>query len=145
MDYYLAESYRELETVGDIYEKNGKEYITVILKSGREHAARVYRPVEPKPASTSTLKSTHAFYDLYTELGFNPKSFIYLVHSNEEDKLQGICRWHPAFGAYLTCNDDICELPFGCKIKQLYWIDVCDRTFIHLKPIEEIKSIIDLI
>ena len=32
-EYYVAESFRDLEKVGDVFEKDGKEYINVVLKS----------------------------------------------------------------------------------------------------------------
>lgn len=144
-DWYVAESYRSLEKVGDIFEKDGKEYITVILKSGKEHAARVYRTVEPKARTTSTNRITHVVYDLYTVLGFRPKGYIYLVRTKDEETLQGICQWHPAWGAYLKCTDDIFDLPFGCEIRKLYWTDISTSDCMHLKTNEEIKSIVDLV
>ena len=144
-DWYVAESYKNLETVGDIFEKDGKEYITVILKSGREHAARVYRPAKPKAQSTFNNRITHVVYDVYTELGFKPKGYIILVRSNEEEKLQNICKWHPFWGAYLKCTDNVLELPLGCEIQKLYWTDICSSDFIHLKSKEEITPIINSI
>jgi hypothetical protein len=140
--WYVAESYRDLEKVGDIFEKDGKEYITVILKSGREHAARVYRPAKPKAQTTSSNRITHITYDLFTELGFKPNHFIYLVRAKEEEKLQGICKWYPSWGAYLKCTDNIFDLPFGCEIRKLYWSDVCSSDFMHLKSKEEIAPIL---
>ena len=140
-EYYVAESFRDLEKVGDVFEKDGKEYINVVLKSGKIHAARVYRPATPKTQTTNRV--THVIYDLYKELGFKPKGYIYIVRTSDEEKLQGICHWHSAFGAYLKCDEDIYDLPFGCEVRKLEWIDVCDRTFIRLLPTTEIKQIID--
>jgi len=142
-DWYVAESYRSLEKVGDIFEKDGKEYITVILKSGKEHAARVYRPGKPKAQTTSTNRITHVVYDIYTVLGFKPKGYIYLVRTEDEEKLQGICQWHPSWGAYLRCTDDIFDLPFGCEICKLHWTDICSSDFMHLKSKEEIAPILE--
>lgn len=142
-EYYVAESFRDLEKVGDVFEKDGKEYINVVLKSGKIHAARVYRPATPKPQTTNRV--THVVYDLYKELGFKPKGYIYLVRTPNEEKLQGICQWHPSWGAYLKCTDDIFDLPFGCEIRKLYWTDICSSDFIHLKSKKEITPIIDSI
>ena len=139
-NWYVAESFKDLEKVGDIFEKNGKEYINVVLKSGKIHAARVYRTAERK---TATTRTNHIIYDEYDALGFRPKAFVYLVRTDNEEKLQGICRWHPILGAYLSCCDDIFELPPGCDVKMLEWADVCDRTFSHLAPKEEILPFIN--
>lgn len=135
-DYYLAESYQNLETVGGIFEKDGKEYINVVLKSGKVHAARVYRSVD-RPAA----KSKHIIYDLYTELGFYPKQYIYLIRCEDESKLNGICHFNPRFGAYLKCSEDIFDLPIGCKIKKLYWTEICLDDIVHLFSDKEIRKI----
>ena len=136
-EWYVAESYRNLETIGGIFEKEGKEYINVILKSGKVHAARVYRSVK-----RSTTKKNEVIYSLYNELGFKPKGFIYLVRHPQEEKLKGICHWHPGFGAYLNCTDDIFDLPFGCKIEKLSWIDIVEDDCVHLLPLEDIRKIV---
>lgn len=131
-EYYLAESYQGLETVGNIYEENGKEYIDVILKSGKIHAARVYRSGKPNAA--------HKIYNQRAELGFHPKGFIYIVRNDNEEKLHGICHWHPAFGPYLKCDDDIFDLPFGCSVHKLEWINVAEDNLMRLLPDEVIKE-----
>ena len=71
------------------------------------------------------------------------KGYIYLVRTKDEEKLQGICQWHPYWGAYLRCTDDIFDLPFGCKIRKLHWTDICSSDFMHLKSKEEIKQIVE--
>ena len=138
-EWYVAESYRNLETIGGIFEKDGKEYINVILKSGKVHAARVYRSDKAQTAST---KTRHIVYDTRKELGFAPSNFIYLVRHPQEEKLNGICQWHPGFGAYLKCTDDIFNLPFGCKIEKLSWLDITEEDCVHLLSIEKIRDIV---
>ena len=137
-DWYVADSYKNLETVGGIFEKDGKEYIYVVLKSGKVHAARVYRSVKRAPAKTN-----HVIYDLFTELGFSPKHYIYAIRLDDESKLQGICHFNPYFGAYLKCTEDIFDLPFGCKVEKIHWVDVCNDDIIHLKSKEEVRKIVE--
>ena len=139
-DYYLADSYKDLETVGGIYEKDGKEYIDVVLKSGKTHAARVYRP--RSRAATSSIKPKTVIYDLFSELGFKPSHYVYIIKTDEEEKLKNICHWYPGIGAYMKCTEDIFELPSGCKIEKLYWTDICDNSLTHLLPKETIASIV---
>jgi len=137
-DWYVAESYKGLETVGGIFEKNGKEYINVVLKSGKIHTARVYRTEKAAGASN---RSTHVIYDLHSEYGFSPLGYIYIVRHPEEEKLQGYCHFDPRFGAYLKCTEDIFDLPFGCNIVKLHWIDITDEKF-NLLPKDDILKII---
>ena len=64
---YVAKSYQGLEQIGKPYEKNGKEYIAVILKSGKEKEVRVYSEreyrkmygasTEPQSESTQSLEA----------------------------------------------------------------------------------------
>lgn len=136
-DWYVAESYRNLETIGGIFEKDGKEYINVVLKSGKVRAARVYRS-----GKSQSRKPNQVIYNIYNELGFKPKGFIYIVRHPDEEKLNGYCHWHPAFGAYLKCTEDIFDLPFGCKIEKLDWIDISQDDCVHLLPVEEIRKIV---
>lgn len=137
-EWSVAESYKNLETVGGIFEKDGKEYINVVLKSGKVHAARVYRKVD-KPVK----QKNHVIYDLFTELGFSPKHYIYAVRTEDESKLQGYCHFNPYFGAYLKCTEDIFDLPLGCKIKKIYWVDICNDDIIHLKSKEEVREFVE--
>ena len=137
-DWSVAESFKNLETVGGIFEKDGKEYINVVLKSGKVHAARVYRSVK-----RTTAKPNHVIYDLFTELGFSPKHFIYAVRTEDESRLQGICHFNPYFGAYMKCSEDILDLPLGCEIKKIHWVDICNDDIIHLKSREEVRKFVD--
>jgi len=142
-DYYLAESYQNLARVGDVYEKDGKEYIDVILKSGKTHAARVYRPKSDREVST---KTRHIIYNLRNELGFAPGGFINVVRCKDESELKGICHFHPAFGAYLKCQEDLSELPWekglDIQLKSLEWWEIVDDKD-HLLPIREIRKRVD--
>ena len=136
-DWYVAESFKGLETIGGVFEKEGKEYINVVLKSGKIHAARVYRTKTPTSA-----KPNHVIYNQRNALGFAPKGFIYVIKTENEEKLQNICHWHPAFGAYLKCTEDIFDLPFGCKIEKIEWVDVSEDDCVHLLPVEKIRKIV---
>ncbi len=142
-EYYLAESYQNLARVGDIYEKDGKEYIDVILKSGKIHAARVYRPKENKQVST---RSRHINANLREKLGFYPGGFINIVRCKDEVELKHYCHFHPAFGAYLYCKEDPGELPWekglGIQLKSLEWWEIVDDKD-HLLPIKEIRKRVD--
>ena len=138
-DWYVADSFKNLETIGGVFVKDDKEYINVVLKSGKVHAARVYRKVD----KLITTKTNRIFYDQFTELGFSPKHFIYAVRLEDESKLQSYCHFSPYFGAYLKCTDDIFDLPLGCKIEKIHWVDVCNDDIIHLKSKEEVRKIVE--
>ena len=80
-DYYVAPSYVNLATVGDVFEKDGKHYIKVILKSGKEKEVRAYEAKEEK-SSIDFSKVTHVFYDEYKELALHSKAYwlgVFLV------------------------------------------------------------------
>ena len=142
-EYYLAESYQNLARVGDIYEKDGKEYIDVILKSGKIHAARVYRPKEDREVSGRTR---HVVFNLRKELGFAPGGFINVVRCKDEAELKDYCHFHPAFGAYLYCKEDPTELPWekglGIQLRSLEWWEIVDNKD-HMLPNSQIHQIID--
>ena len=129
-DYYVAPSYVNLATVGDVFEKNGKHYIKVILKSGKEKEVRAYEAKEEK-SSIDFNRVTHVFYDEYKELGFKPKGYIYVVRGDEK-KLSGVCKIDKRFGWYLPCTSDLTELPMGCSIKRVPWVSVCSHKITRL-------------
>ena len=139
-DWYVADSYKELETVGGIYERDGKEYINVILKSGKTHAARVYRTDKRQSA-----KPNHVVYSPYKALGFYPTGYIQLVRCDDEAELKDYCHFHPAFGAYIAGNEPIEELPWEkglhIKLTKIYWYEIVDKKD-HLFSKEKIYDII---
>lgn len=141
-DYYVSPSYASLKKVGEVFEKNGKNYIKVVLKSGKEKEVRAYEPKEEKEEILTTAQSahmTHVIYDVYKELGFAPKKFIYAVRGPEE--LYQYCKWDSRFGYYLGCQADILELPFGCTIKKIPWLAVCcDDNVTHLKEEKVVRA-----
>ena len=139
-EYYLADSYKDLETVGGIYEKNGREYLDVILKSGKIHAARVYRTTNHQ-----STKPSKVIFNLRKELGFHPLGYIRLIRCDDESELKDFCHFKTPFGAYLKCMEPIEELPWekGLHIKtvNLYWYEIVDNKD-HLFSNEIIKNII---
>ena len=139
-DYYLAESYKGLETVGGIFERDGKEYLNVVLKSGKVHAARVYRPKKEQ-----SRKPSNVIFNLRKELGFHPLGYIYHISCDDEAELKDFCHFYPGLGAYLKCNEPIEELPWekGLHIKatKVYWYEIVDRKD-HLLTKEKICDII---
>lgn len=141
-DFYLADSYKNLETIGGIFEKNGKEYINVVLKSGKTHAARVYRP----KAQQTTARSRHVIHNTRSVLGFAPKGLINIVRCKDESELKDYCHFHPAFGAYLFGKESLFDLPWekglGINVQPLYWYEIVDDKD-HLLPNEEIKAILN--
>lgn len=142
-DFYVSPSYVELKTVGDVYEKNGKCYIKVILKSGKIKEVRAYEAKNEKQQIDLT-KCTHIFYDERKEYGFHPKSFIYVV-KGDPDVLRNIAKSSAYFDWSFDCNIDLSDLPMGLKIKKVKWLDVCDETLMHLRPAKEVREYVERI
>lgn len=141
--YYVSPSYVGLKTVGDVYEKNGKCYIKVVLKSGKTKEVRAYESKEDNSSKTVDLsKCAHAFYDEYKVYGFKPKGFIYALRG-DSDVLRNIANSSTYFNWYVGCNTDISDLPMGLKIKKVDWLDVCDNNLVHLKPEKEVREYVD--
>ena len=138
-EYYVSPSYTNLKKAGEVFEKNGKDYIKVILKSGKEKEVRAYEPKETKEQVLTKIQSLHmvsTVYNVYKELGFAPLGFIYAVRSSEE--LSQFCKWNRRFGYYLNCQDDLLELPLGCTVKKVPWLAVCKDDVVHLKDDQEV-------
>ena len=139
-EYYLADSFKDLETVGGIYEKDGKEYLDVVLKSGKVHAARVYRPKK-----SQSRKPSKVIFNLRKELGFHPLGYVYNITCDDEAELKDFCHFYPGLGAYLKCDEPIEELPWekGLHIKttKVYWYEIVDAKD-HLFSKEKIYDII---
>ena len=141
-NYFVAPSFQNLPTVGNVFEENGKEYIYVMTTSGKTRKVRAYKD---EPVTTS--HKNRVFYDVRTELGFAPVGYIYLIRCEDEAELKHYCRFDPRFGAYIPGKNvkDILEIPYELKIdsRKLYWTEICQNDCIHLLPDSEVKAICD--
>lgn len=92
MTYFVAKSYENLTRLSEPYEQNGKIYINIELKSGKEKAVRGYTAQEYKKmypdavlAKISRAKPLDPYYKSQKEtLGFT-KGFIWIFDGVTED------------------------------------------------------------
>lgn len=118
----VAKSYENLNQIGEPFAENGKFYIYVELKSGKQKKVRFYTEKEyNKLYPGAKEKELFTMDDRRKILGFEDY-FVYLVASPDEDTLRSsnarYCRW---WGWYVPSNENVDkELTI---VKKLNWED----------------------
>lgn len=122
MEMLVAKSYQGLPIVKEPYNKSGKTYCVVKLKSGKEKEVRVYSQKEYDkmyPAPPVKWKPQREM------LGFGKDGYILVFNTgpniNEQFYVEGPFRFHRVFGWYLPSNETVPVLPEGVMPKVLRW------------------------
>lgn len=121
MELYVAKSYQGLPVVEEPYNKNGKAYCKVKMKSGAAKEVRVYSQKEyekmyPEPAPKWKPQKEM--------LGFGEDGFILIFNNKPEFEqfyVEGPFRYHKVFGWYLPGNEIVPALLPGIVPKILSW------------------------
>ena len=137
MEIYVAKSYQGLPIVEEPYEKSGKSYCKVRMKSGSIKEVRVYTEKEyekmyplPKPKWAPQRKM----------LGFGDEGYIIIFNNKpefEEFYEKGPFRYSRFFGWYLPGNETVPVLPDGIIPKVLPW-EIVGNTDGELKEEKEL-------
>ena len=124
MDIYVAKSYQGLPIVEEPYEKSGKAYCKVRMKSGSIKEVRVYTEKEyekmyplPKPKWAQQRKM----------LGFGEEGYIIIFNGADKyeeyfDKTNAC--YHRIWGWYVPSNETVPVLPEGVSAVVLPWDNV---------------------
>lgn len=155
MTYFVAKSYENLTRLSEPYEQNGKIYINIELKSGKEKAVRGYTVQEYKKmypdaaiVKNSRVKSDDPYYKSQKEtLGFT-KGFIWIFDGitadNEEYFSTGPFRNTKWWDWYLPSEMELPpDLPAGVRAVKLPWEPMGDEEDWLVESEKVIKECVD--
>lgn len=131
---FVAKSYENLTKLSEPFEKNGKIYITVKMKSGlpkdvRAYTAKEYKKMYPDAVieneKISRAKPWDKFYKSQKEvLGFGELGFIWIfsgaIEENEDWFRLSPCRDCSWWNWYLPSDISLPPLPSGIIAHKLY-------------------------
>ena len=121
MELYVAKSYQGLPVVEEPYNKGGKTYCKVKMKSGAAKEVRVYSQKEYEkmyPAPAPKWKPQREI------LGFGEDGYILIFNNAPEFERfyeEGPMRYHTTFGWYLPSSETVPVLPNGVIPRVLRW------------------------
>lgn len=147
----VAKSYTGLRQICEPYQNNnGKMYVKVILKSGKEKEVRWYSEFEHARMYGLTIEpaTKPAADTLKTVLGFN-HGYITIFRGDQETNNEWFklsnARYARYWGWYVVSTEEIPEnLPFGIEPVKLYWKDIIGPNG-EMKPEEKVKEIVDVL
>lgn len=155
MTYFVAKSYENLTRLSEPYEQNGKIYINIELKSGKEKAVRGYTAQEYKRmypdvvlAKISHVKPFDPYYKSQKEtLGFT-KGFIWIfdgiTEDNEDYFAIGPFRHTRWWGWYLPSWMEMpLDLPNNVRAVKLPWEPMGDEEDWLVENEKIIKECVD--
>ena len=145
----VAKSYIGLDILTEPYEKNGRLYVEVKLKSGKNKEVRWYSDFEfekmyaEKPGAVIVKAETP---NLKKALGFD-KGYITIFKGDQETNNDwfrlSIARYARDWGWYVVSTDEVpADLPFGIEPVKLYWNDIAKLDG-NLKPEDNVKAIVN--
>lgn len=139
MKYYTAPTYESYEKLSEPFQKNGKLYVTVRLKSGKAKDVRAYTQPQEKPSSIISWSSKKT-------LGFESTEYITIfkgeISIDDEWFNKSICRYHKIWGWYIADGAELpTNLPSYAVPKLLYWNDISNGD--SLKSEKEIQKIVN--
>lgn len=152
----VAPSYKSLQQIGDPFKENGKSYVKVLGKNGKERKVRWYSEAEYAKAfptagekSITTINTPIQETPTYMKdaLGFTD-GFIYIVAGDtspyEEWFNAAATRYARPFGWYIPSGIefDLNTLPYGTEAKLLRWEQITD-TKGNLYAESALKSIVE--
>lgn len=150
---FVAKSYENLTKLSEPFQKNGKLYITVKMKSGlpkdvRAYTIEEYKKMYPntviKEEKVSRARPWDKYYKSQKEiLGFGDKDFIWIftgkIAENEEWFLASPCRHCRWWDWYLPSADPLPPLPNGIVAHKLYGGQMFDEEDWLVNDIKIIK------
>ena len=141
----VAKSYQDLLQVGDIFTRNGKNYIKVQMKNGSLKEVRAYSEAEYRKYNPEVkiIKATKGPREI---LGFGDLGYIWLFKGNSYENLDWFqrnpTRFARMWGWYLPSDIEMPEpLPEGIEPIKLFWNEVSFED--KLIDEKEIKNIAD--
>ena len=127
-NYYVAKSYQSLERVGKPYEVNGKMYVQVKMKNGKEKTVRAYSESEYRKYNPEVkiIQSAKSRRDV---LGFGKEGYIWIFKGDTYAALDWFrlspCRYTRLWGWYLSSSEEMPDpLPVGIEPVKLNWDEV---------------------
>lgn len=148
----VAKSYIGLTQTCEPYQNdNGKMYVKVILKSGKEKEVRWYNDSEFEKmyAGTSVVKTPSPDATAIKHaLGFD-NGYITIFRGDQETNNDWFrfsnARYARYWGWYVVSTEEIPEnLPFGIEPIKLYWKDIIGPDG-NMKPENKVKEIVDVL
>lgn len=127
----VAKSYQSLKQLSEPFEKNGKMYVELEMKSGLSKAVRWYSereyakmyPDEKEFEITCNHKLPLGFHKGYITI------FKGVKKEHEDWFCESICRFATLWGWYVVSNDEVPkDLPSGVQPVRLDWDKVGDKT-----------------
>lgn len=145
----VAKSYKDLEQVGEPFDKNNKQYVKIIGKNGKEREVRWYSweeylklYPEEKPPYETGLCGGRKLNTLKNVLGFCD-GFITLVRGDTESMRVWLSEqgatYRTFWGWAFESDKKIPILPTGLRTYSLQWADV-SLDDDHLKPQDQIEE-----
>lgn len=122
----VAKSYQELEKLSEPYESNGKMYIKVRLKSGKEKEVRWYEEKEYSRMYNKVSTSSLDIVDVSQKdaLGFT-EGYITVLKGDTIPWIDWLKehkgRFNPMFGWYFPSSQEVPKLPEGIKPVEIKW------------------------
>lgn len=122
----VAPSYQNLQRISEVFEENGKEYILVLLKSGKQKQVRWY----PEKNEQLAFDARHAF-------GFDEAGYITLFKGDIEEVEKWAyetdpcrARYNLLFGWFLPSRLPLENLPPTIIPVRLTWKEISENNVI---------------
>lgn len=146
MTYYVAKTYQNLETVGDVFNVSDKLYINVKLKNGKIKAVRAYSLKEYNKMYPNDKKVDRYYKTQKEVLGFK-NGYITIFKGDAVPHTEwfrkSIAKKTRLWGWYIASTDEIPkDLPQGLEPVRLNWADVGENDEI-LKSDKEVCAVVD--
>ena len=146
----VANSYKNLEQVSDVYNIDGKQYVKVRMNNGTIKAVKAYTEKEYSrylATSNSPVKVIKPAASRDKVLGFGDEHLIYIVKGNTFDNIDWLkwsaCRYNRMFGWYLPSTEPMpTAIPDGLEFIPMNWDAVVDENG-ELRPEDEVTNIVD--
>ena len=142
----VAKSYQNLPKIGEVFNKSGKLYVNVKLKSGQIKAVRVYSEKEYAKMYPDAEPAVKRFKTQKQVFGFD-KGYITIFRGdtyehNDFFKLSN-ARYARLWGWYVVSTEELPDpIPSGVEPIQLPWEDVGNENG-SLKSEDEIKTAVE--
>lgn len=142
----VAKSYIGLEVLTEPYEKNGRQYVEVKLKSGKNKEVRWYTDAEFEKMypDTNVVKPTND--SIKKALGFQ-EGYITIFKGDQESNNDWFkwsnARWAKYWGWYVVSTEEVPDnLPFGIEPVKLNWNLIGDKDG-KLKSSDIVRSVVE--
>ena len=123
----VAKSYQTCDIVGDVFTKNGRQYVTIQTPFGAFKNVRWYTDTEYAKMYGEENKRFRPLKDV---LGFGEAGYVYIYLGNTYENLDWFkaepnCKYHKLWGWYTASSETVPNiLPEGIEVEKLYWEDI---------------------